>query len=347
MENTNYKRLTLKDRIVIQALWGHKGITKTEIAKRLGKHKSTICREINRWWDGNRNMYDAHLANWYAQEEYASKHFKDKMTSNKKLREYVFSNLKEWTPEQIAGRIRLEFPKDQSMRISHEAIYTFIYRHPQGKLNKKLIKLLPQKRSYRRRHWKSRGVSRQKITDMISIDQRPDHINDRLEIGHWEGDLMIGLKQASAIATLVERKTRTTIILKLKDRRTETVTKEMKETLNTLPIKLRQSMTYDNGFEMANHKWLTKQTGIRVYFAHPYSSWERGTNENTNGLIRRYFPKGTDFSKVTYKQLREIQDKLNNRPRKVLGYRTPLELLKKHFKSFYDYRNHQSVNVRK
>jgi IS30 family transposase len=347
MENTNYKRLTLKDRIIIQTLWGHNGITQTEIAKRLGKHKSTICREIHRWWDGEKNLYDAHLAHWYAQEEYASKHFKDKISSNEKLRKYVFSNLKEWTPEQIAGRIQLEYPKDLTMRISHEAIYTYIYRHPQGILNKKLIKLLPQHRSYRRRHWKTRGVSQQKITDMISIDQRPAHINDRLEIGHWEGDLMIGLKQASAIATLVERKTRTTIILKLKDRRTETVTLEMKKALSSLPIKLRQSMTYDNGFEMANHKWLTQQTGMIVYFAHPYSSWERGTNENTNGLIRRYFPKGTDFNKVTYKQLREIQDKLNNRPRKVLGYRTPLELLKKHFKSFYDYRNHQSVNVRK
>lgn len=332
MENTNYKRLTFNERLVIQTLWGHEGITKTEIARRLNRHKSTICREINRWIKGKNSKYSAQLAHWYAEQLYADKHFKDKMTSNEKLRVYVVYNLKDWTPEQIAGRIRLEYPKDLTMRISHEAIYSFIYRHPQGNINKKLIKLLPQHRSYRRRHCKTRGVSQQKITDMISIDQRPTHINDRSEIGHWEGDLMIGLKQASAIATLVERKTRTTIILKLKDRRTETVTQEMKKALSSLPIKLRQSMTYDNGFEMANHKWLTDQTGMKVYFAHPYSSWERGTNENTNGLIRRYFPKGTDFNKVTYKQLREIQDKLNNRPRKVLGYRTPLELLKKHFK---------------
>lgn len=347
MEDTNYKRLTFNERLVIQTLWGHLGITKTEIARRLNRHKSTICREINRWTKEKKDKYSAQLAHWYAEEQYASKHFKDKLTSNEKLREYVFLNLKDWTPEQIAGRIRLEYPNNQSMRISHEAIYSFIYRHPQGNINKKLIKLLPQKRSYRRRHYTTRGVSKHKITDTISIDQRPAYINDRSEIGHWEGDLMIGLKQASAIATLVERKTRSTIILKLKYRRTETVTEEMKKALSSLPIKLRQSMTYDNGFEMANHKWLTQKTGMKIFFAHPYSSWERGTNENTNGLIRRYFPKGTDFNKVTYKELRELQDKLNNRPRKVLGYRTPIELLKKHFKSFYDYRNHQSVNVRK
>ncbi len=326
MEDTNYKRLTFNERLVIQTLWGHLGITKTEIARRLNRHKSTICREINRWTKEKKDKYSAQLAHWYAEEQYASKHFKDKLTSNEKLREYVFLNLKDWTPEQIAGRIRLEYPNNQSMRISHEAIYSFIYRHPQGNINKKLIKLLPQKRSYRRRHYTTRGVSKHKITDTISIDQRPAYINDRSEIGHWEGDLMIGLKQASAIATLVERKTRSTIILKLKDRRTETVTEEMKKALSSLPIKLIQSMTYDNGFEMANHKWLTQKTGMKIFFAHPYSSWERGTNENTNGLIRRYFPKGTDFNKVTYKELRELQDKLNNRPRKVLGYRTPIEL---------------------
>jgi transposase, IS30 family len=347
MEDTNYKRLTFNDRLVIQTLWGHEGITKTDIARRLNRHKSTICREINRWTKGKNNKYKAQLAHWHAEQQYADKHFKDKLTTNLKLREYVFSNLKDWTPEQIAGRIRLEHPKNQTMRISHEAIYTFIYRHPQGNLNKKLIKLLPQKRSYRRRHYKTRGVSQHKITDTISIDQRPTHVNDRLEIGHWEGDLMIGLKHASAIATLVERTSRATFILKVKDRRTETVTEELRKALCSLPKKLRLSMTYDNGFEMANHKWLTQQTETTIFFAHPYSSWERGTNENTNGLIRRYFPKGTDFNKVTYQQLREVQDKLNNRPRKVLGYRTPLEILKKSFKSIARYYNHQSVNVRK
>ena len=174
MEDTNYKRLTFNDRLIIQTLWGHEGITKTEIARRLNRHKSTICREINRWTKGENNKYSAQLAHWYAEQQYADKHFKDKLTSNEKLRAYVFSNLKDWSPEQIAGRIRLEHPKDQTMRISHEAIYSFIYRHPQGNLNKKLIKLLPQKRSYRRRHYTTRGVSQHKIKDTISIDQRPD-----------------------------------------------------------------------------------------------------------------------------------------------------------------------------
>jgi transposase, IS30 family len=337
MKTKNYHRLTLSDRIVIQALLGSEGITHAEIGRRLGRHRSTICREVHRWCDGAGNHYDAHLAHWHAQEEYASKHFKSKIASNSKLREYVFSKLKDWTPEQIAGRIRVDYPKDMTMRISHEAIYTYIYRNRQGIVNKRLIKLLVQQRSYRRMHCKSRGVSREKISDMTSIDQRPAHINERLEVGHWEGDLMIGLKQKSAIATLVERKTRATIILKLKDRRTETVTRAIKEAMTRLPVELRKSMTYDNGFEMANHAWLTAQTGMKVYFAHPYSSWERGTNENTNGLIRRYFPKGTDFNTISYRQLREVQGMLNHRPRKVLGYRTPMESLKRHFKSFNDW----------
>lgn len=347
MEETSYKRLSLQDRIVIQTLWGHKAITKTEIARRLNRHKSTVCREINRWGKGNKNTYAAQTADWLAQEEYATKHFKDKMTSSKRLKRYVFSKLRNhWSPEQVAGRIRQDYPNDSEMRISHEAIYQYIYRHRQGNVNKELIKLLPQKRSYRRKTYVTRGVSQKKIIDTISIDKRPEHINDRSQVGHWEGDLMIGQKQASAIATLVERKTRFTLILKVSDRRTETVTGAIKKAFDPLPPKLKQSMTYDNGFEMANHRWLTQNTGATVYFAHPYSSWERGTNENTNGLIRRFFPKGTDFDKVSYSQLLDMQAMLNNRPRKVLGYRTPLEDFKKHFKSIYRYR-HRSVNVRK
>lgn len=344
MKQTNYKRLSLRDRVVIQALWGHNGITKTEIARRLSRNKSTICREINLWAKNKEDTYDASRAQWYADEMYASKHFKDKLTCSLKLREYVFTKLKcQWSPQQIAGRISQDHPHDPVMTISHETIYSFIYRHPQGNINKKLIKLLPQQRTRRRKTYVTKGVSKTKISDAISIDARPSFINDRSQIGHWEGDLMIGPNQSSAIATLVERKTRFTFILKVKDRKSETVTTQIRNKLNSLPIKLRQSMTYDNGSEMANHKWLTQMTGAKVYFAHPYSSWERGTNENTNGLIRRYLPKKTDFHKISYQELLDIQEKLNNRPRKILGYRTPLEAFNKYLKSL----NHklQSVNV--
>lgn len=333
MKHPNYHRLSLSERIVIQTLWGTPGINQSEIANRLGRHKSTICRELNKWANG-KNRYNARLAQWYADQNYADKHFKDKLSTSHRLRQYVFDGLKRnLSPEQVAGRIKLDYPNHPEMSISHEAIYSYIYRHPQGNINKKLIKLLPQQRSRRRKTYVTKGNTRSKISDIISIDQRPDFINDRSQIGHWEGDLMIGTKQASAIATLVERKTRFTFILKVKNRTTQSVTTEIKNKLNALPTKFRKSITYDNGSEMANHKWLAQKTGATIYFAHPYSSWERGTNENTNGLIRRYLPKKTDFNKVSYKQLIQIQERLNNRPRKVLGYKTPLEAFKIHLKS--------------
>lgn len=332
MKHPNYHRLSFRERIIIQTLWST-SITQTEIAERLGRHKSTISRELNKWAKG-KNRYDARLAQWYADQNYADKHFKDKISTSDRLKQYVFDGLKKnWSPQQVAGRVKIDYPDNPEMSISHEAIYSFIYRHPQGNINKKLIKLLPQKRSRRRKTYVTKGVAKTKISDMISIEQRPDCINDRSQIGHWEGDLMIGPKQASAIATLVERKTRFTFILKLKSRTTQSVTAEIKNKLNSLPQKLRRSITYDNGSEMADHKWLTQKTGATVYFAHPYSSWERGTNENTNGLIRRYLPKYTDFNKLSYKQLLEIQQRLNNRPRKVLGYKTPWEAFKTYIKS--------------
>lgn len=164
-----------------------------------------------------------------------------------------------------------------------------------------------------------------RIKNQVSIDDRPKHIELRLEVGHWEGDLMIGVGQKSAIGTIVERKTRYTFIVKLENRKSETVTKQFAKILNTLPKFITKSMTYDNGMEMTNHQWLTENTGMDVFFAHPYSSWERGTNENTNGLIRRFLPKGTDFNNVTEEQLKAIENNLNNRPKKVLGYKTPNE----------------------
>lgn len=231
------------------------------------------------------------------------------------------------------------------MRISHEAIYLFIYRHPQGLESKQWIALLKYHKS-RRRSSKQKCRAKGRIKDGVSIDLRPAHIAERMQSGHWEGDLMIGANQASAIGTLVERKTRFTYIIKMKDRKTQTVTNGFKKHLNQLAPDLRRTLTYDNGFEMANHKWLTEQTGIEIYFAHPYSSWERGTNENTNGLIRRYLPKKTDFNSVSWQTLNAIENKLNNRPRKVLNYQTPNEALELEIKSINNNHN-QSVNVRR
>ena len=318
------KRLTLKERIVIETLL-KENKSKTYIANQLDRNRSSIGREINNWIRKPSDKYDAHLAHWYAREINNNKRCQDKINTYPRLKIFVYRGLlKGTTPELIAGQIKIKYPNDPVMTISYEAIYQHIYRHRQSYLAKKLIKLLPY-HHHKRRNKRKFNKNKTRIKDQVSIDNRPEHIEQRLEVGHWEGDLMIGVGQKSAIATLVERKTRYTIVMKIQNRKSKTVTKEFADSLNNLSKIFRKSMTYDNGIEMANHKWLANQTGINIYFAHPYSSWERGTNENTNGLIRRFFPKGTDFNKITLKQLKEAQNNLNDRPRKVLGYKTPNE----------------------
>lgn len=326
MEAKKYRRLSFQERVIIETLLCEKR-TKSFISNHLKRSRSTITREINTWVKRPSDKYDAKLADWFAKDDYLNKRNRDKIGTFRKLRFYVYKGLLEgWSPEQISGRISDKYPNDPIMSISHEAIYMHIYSHPQASLNLKLISLLTYHKS-RRRSVKGTKKRMIRIKNQISIDQRPKYIEERKEIGHWEGDLMIGVKQNSAIGTLVERKSRYTKIVKLKDRRSETVRKCFAKELNKLSAKYRKTLTYDNGIEMAQHELLTEQTGMQVYFAHPYSSWERGTNENTNGLIRRYFPKGTDFNKVEKYQLKLVQDKLNNRPRKVLGYKTPSEVM--------------------
>lgn len=326
MEKKKYKRLSLKERVIIQILL-EENKTKSFISEKLKRARSTITREVNKWVQHPGETYNAELAHWNAEDDYLNKRNLDKIGTYKSLKFYVYKGLlNEWSPEQISGRIKDDYPNDAVMSISHEAIYMHIYAHPQARLNRKLIALLPYHKSRRRKVDRSKK-RKSRIKDQTSIEQRPLHIEDRLEIGHWEGDLMIGVGQKSAIGTLVERKARFTYIIKLKNRRSATVVKGFSKELNNLDSIFIKTMTYDNGMEMAKHKLLTKKTGVQVYFAHPYSSWERGTNENTNGLIRRYFPKGTDFNKVTEEQLKNVQDKLNNRPRKVLGFKTPNEIM--------------------
>ena len=318
------KRLTLKERIVIETLL-KENKSKTYIANQLDRNRSSIGREINNWIRKPSDKYDANLAHWYAREINNNKRCQDKINTYPRLKIFVYRGLlKGTTPELIAGQIKIKYPNDPVMTISYEAIYQHIYRHRQSYLAKKLIKLLPY-HHHKRRNKRKFNKNKTRIKDQVSIDKRPEHIEQRLEVGHWEGDLMIGVGQKSAIATLVERKTRYTIVMKIQNRKSKTVTKEFADSLNNLSKIFRKSITYDNGIEMANHKWLANQTGINIYFAHPYSSWERGTNENTNGLIRRFFPKGTDFNKITLKQLKDAQNNLNNRPRKVLGFKTPNE----------------------
>ena len=326
MSTKKHRRLSLKERVVIQTLLDEDK-SKSFIAKKLDRPRSTITREVNKWVSNPDDKYNASLAHWLAKDDYLNKRNLDKIGTHSLLRFYVYKRLlKNWSPEQISGRIKVDHPNDPVMTISHEAIYMHIYSHPQAYLNKKLIKLLPYQKS-RRRKPRPKRKKGSKIKDQINISKRPEHIENRKEIGHWEGDLVIGKAQKSAIGTIVERKSRYTLIIGLKNRATKTVTRAFAKELNRFDKLLTKTMTYDNGTEMADHEWLSKNTEMDIYFANPYSSWERGTNENTNGLIRRYLPKKTDFKNVDDKQLKMIQRKLNNRPRKVLGYKTPLEVL--------------------
>lgn len=321
---TKFVRITFEERVIIETLLNQKNI-KSFIAKHLNRCRSSITREINLWVKNPTDKYKATLAHWYALEANKNKRNLDKINSSKPLKLFIYNALKAGTsPEQIAGRLKLLYPNDAIMSISHEAIYQHIYKKRQSALGKKLIALLPY-HHHKRRNNRKFGKNKVRIKDQVSIDSRPEHIQLGEEVGHWEGDLMIGVGQKSAIATNVERKTRYTFIMKIDNRKSKTVTKAFANSLNKLPNHIRKSMTYDNGMEMANHKWLSDKTAMSIYFAHPYSSWERGTNENTNGLIRRFFPKGTDFNGISELQLKRVQNILNNRPRKVLGYKTPNE----------------------
>lgn len=277
MNTKKHSRLSLKERVIIETLL-EENRSRSFISKKLNRSRSTITREVNKWVSSPEDRYDASLADWLAKDDYLNKHNLDKINSHKRLKSYVYRGLlKGWSPEQIAGRIKVQYPNDPIMTISHEAIYMHIYCHPQASLNKKLIRLLPYQKTRRRRpNAKTKRGS--KIKDQVSIDKRPEHIGNRREIGHWEGDLVIGKGQKSAIGTLVERKSRYTCIVKLKDRKSRTVTNQFCNEFKLFDKKLTKTMTYDNGVEMARHRTLTKKTGVLVYFAHPYASWERGTN---------------------------------------------------------------------
>jgi IS30 family transposase len=326
MEVKKQRRLTLKERIIIQTLLREKK-SKSYSAIRLGRTRSTIGREVNKWVQKKQDNYDAELSHWCAKEDYLNKRNLDKISTYPLLKFFIYRGLlSNWTPEQISGRLKELYPNDPIMSISHEAIYRHIYTRPQARLNKKLINLLVRKKTRRRSPKKRRGGG-SKIINQVSIDNRPQHIALRNEVGHWEGDLVIGKNHKSAIGTIVERKTRFTLIIKLESKKAGEVANEFSKILNKLNPIYKKSMTYDNGIEMARHEIITKNTGIKIYFAHPYSSWERGTNENTNGLIRRYLPKGTNFNEIHINQLQIIQEKLNNRPRKIIGYKTPKEMM--------------------
>lgn len=317
-----YQRLSLVERIRIEK-YIQLGLTKTEIAQKLKRHKSTICREINRW--GPKKDYNCALADWCAIDE-RIKYRSKKIISNAKLRTFIVDHLRlKWSPEQISNKLKKLHPTEPNMQISHESIYTYIYVLARGEMKKELISYLRQGKP--KRYRKRRKIKGSRIIDGLCIDQRDPSVEERVVPGHWESDLIIGKEQASCIGTIVERTTRFVIMVPLKTRKAIEVRKAFARELRKLPKQVRLTMTHDNGLEMAQHKLFSKQTKMVVYFAHPYSSWERGTNENTNGLIRDFFPKDTDFSEVSRYKLKKVQDLLNTRPRKVLNWKTPQEAM--------------------
>lgn len=249
-----------------------------------------------------------------------------KIKHSRVLQEYIHTKMKlRWSPEQIAQTLKNIYAQDMMMRISHESIYTYLYTLPRGELRKELISYLRQGTEGRKRR-KRDTDERGKISNMISIHERPREVATRTVPGHWESDLLVGKENKSAIGTLVERTTRATILVPLPAKDAETVRKEFAKVVHRLPKEMCKSITHDRGTEMKQHELFTKDTTVRVYFADPHSPWQRGTNENTNGLIRQFFPKKTDFSTVTKKELKYAQDLLNERPRKVLNWKTPKEV---------------------
>ena len=250
------------------------------------------------------------------------------------LRIFVLSGLRSrWSPREIVRRMEMTYPEDTSMCISHEAIYQYVHVLPRGSLKKELLSCLRQERKYRRKKGGRKGKpeeTRGKIADMLSIEERPKEVEDRIVSGHWEGNLIMGKYKRSAMGTLVERTTKYTIMVSLgRKKDAVSVRKAYAKAMRTIPKELAKTLTYDQGKEMSEHKRFTIDTGIQVYFAHPGSPWERGTNENTNGLIRQYFSKGTEFDKVSVREIKRVQRQLNNRPRAALGFYKPDEVFNK------------------
>lgn len=319
-----YGRITYSERFEIEKLLSHH-LSYTEIANRLGRNKSSIQREVVK--NGGRLKYQAMKALSRAVYKASDKRlYKTKLNTNPELGKYVHEKLGlHWSPQQISVSLKLKYAQYPSMQLSHEAIYQYIYLHTKSGLREQLISELRQKRKYRGNVRRGKD-KRTTIADPIRIDERPEEVKGRLIPGHWEGDLMMGKDHHSAIGTLVERTTRTIIIVPLKKRDAKTVRLAFEREFKRIPDQMKKTLTYDNGSEMAQHKTFTKNTKIKVYFTHPYSPWERPTNENSNGLIRDYFPKGTDFNTISKKRLKEVQHQLNERPRKVLDWKTPKEV---------------------
>jgi IS30 family transposase len=293
------------------------------IALRLGRSASTISRELTR--NGGRRSYRAHEAEQAAWDR-ARRPKTCKLALNRPLARLVARQLRlQWSPWQIAGWLKQAYPDDESHQVSHETIYKTLFIQARGALKKELLQHLRRSRGMRRpRHHTQKTDTRGRITDAVSIRERPAEAEDRAVPGHWEGDLLFG-SHNSQIATLVERHTRYVMLAKVKSKDTETVISALIKQAHKLPRELYKSLTWDRGKEMADHKRFTLDTDIKVYFCDPQSPWQRGSNEQINGLLRQYFPKGMDLTNVHQNHLNAIARRLNERPRQTLNFETPAE----------------------
>ena len=293
------------------------------IASQLGRAASTVSREVKR--NGGRRHYRANKADQAAWDR-GHRPKTCKLANNRTLARIVAKKLKlHWAPRQIAGWLKRHYPGDENMQVSHETIYRTLYIQARGALKKELLKHLRRSRAMRRsRHHTQKGPDHGQIVDAVSIRERPAEVEDRAVPGHWEGDLLCGTKD-SQIATLVERHSRFVTLVRVPDKDTKTVVNALIKQAHKLPRERYKSLTWDRGSEMANHKRFSLATDIKVYFCDPQHPWQRGSNENTNGLLRQYFPKGMDLSNVHQNRLNAVARQLNERPRETLNFETPAE----------------------
>jgi IS30 family transposase len=318
-----YHHFTTEERYKI-AHMAIAGFSLREIGRRIGRHHTSISREIVR----NRPTYADDAVYWYDAAEFFAKPRRHKARHHRRRHErllsYVMTRLKEeWSPEAISGRLKVDHPEDEKMRISPEAIYRWIYVDSKNK--GELFRRLGRRHKYRRRQ-KRYGSGRRFIPGRARIHERPPIVAERKRFGDWEGDTVEGGKGTGGLMTHVERKSRYLIAGKLHDKKALSMTSESIKRFRKIPKRLRATLTVDNGKEFSLFKEIETKTGLTIYFADPYSAWQRGTNENTNGLLGFYFPKGTDFRLVSEKEVALVVKKLNNRPRKCLNYQTPREV---------------------
>jgi len=301
------------------------GCSMRVIAQHLGRACSTVSREIAR--HGGRAQYRANEADQQAWES-ALRPKPCRLATHSKLQEIVASKLmQDWSPQQVSGWLKQHYPDDESLRVSHETIYRSLFIQGRGALKQELVRHLRSQRRIRRsRHSRVHGHSQGRIVDAVSIRERPAEVEDRALPGHWEGDLLRGARN-SHVVTLVERHSRFCLLVKVPGKDTATVVAALSQQVRQLPVTLRRSLTWDRGLEMAQHKSFTMATEVQVYFCDPQSPWQRGSNENTNGLLRQYLPKKADLSCYSQSRLDEIALRLNQRPRKTLGFQTPADRL--------------------